>query len=213
MNLAIFSCSTGFHSYPTLNKSYVERFASEYNAKGRWADGLSIFDVKREIPSYLCGNDRIVILHVGAIETFTHPVANVIEWYSNYFLRNPSDQYAMAFLFPKMAEISHALTHKGKQFFSILEPKEFEIVIRLILLILQGAKVIIVGMSKPNDPMKPFWIEQALIINQILENETKNFNFIFIDTWNLCPHCVVDSNHLNEEGHNILYEKIREHLK
>ncbi len=213
MNLTIFSCSTGFHSYPTPNKSYVERLVFEYNPRGRWADGLSIFDVKRELPLYLCGNDRIIILHVGAIETFTHPVANVIEWYSNYFLRNPSDQYAMAFLLPRMAEISYALTHKGKQFFSILESKEFETVLRLILSILQGSKVIIVGMSKPNDPAKPFWVEQAFIINQILRDETKIFNFIFIDTWNLCPHCVVDSNHLNEEGHNILYERIRENLE
>jgi hypothetical protein len=212
MNLTIFSCSTGFHSYPTPNKSYVERLSSEYPAKGRWMDGLSILDVKRELPLFVYGNDRAVILHIGAVEAFSYPAANIIEWCAEYFLRNPFDPYAITFLIPKIIEASHALTHKQELFLPVLESSEFEFILHQTLHLLQGSNVIIVGMNKPNTPGKSFWIEQALTFNQILEEEAKTFNSIFVNSWNLCPHCVTDNNHLNEEGHNILYEKIRGYL-
>jgi hypothetical protein len=213
MNLTIFSCSTGFHSYPTPNKSYIDKFASEYQVKGRWMDGLSVLDVKRELPLFVYGNDRIVILHIGAVEAFTYPAANIIEWCAEYFLRNPFDPYAITFLTPKIIEASHSLTHKQELFLPVLEPSEFEFVLHQTLHLLQGSQVIVIGMNKPNSSDKPFWTKQALIFNQILEEEAKIYNFNFIDAWNLCPHCVTDNNHLNEEGHNIIYEKVKEKLK
>ncbi len=213
MNLTIFSCSTGFHSYPTPNKSYVERLSLEYNIKGRWTDGLTILDVRKELNVNLCGNDRVIILHIGAVEAFTYSPANIIEWCAGYLLRNPFDPNAITFLLPRILEASHALTHKQDLFLSILEPWEFEFVLHQTLQLMQGATGIIVGMSKPNTPDKPFWVEQASTFNQILEEETKICNFTFIDVWNLCPHCVVDNNHLNEEGHNILYERIKGELE
>lgn len=208
MNLTIFSCSTGFHSYPIPNRSYVEKLSLDYPIKGRWMDGLSILDVKREIPSYLNGCDRILILHIGAVEAFTYPAANVIEWCAEYLLRNPCDPYALSFLIPKMIEASHAIVHKQDLFLPVLEPGEFEFILHQTLHMIQGTKTIIVGMSKPKTPDKPFWVEQALVFNQILEGKAKEFNAEFINVWEPCKDFVVDNNHLNEEGHLFLYHTI-----
>lgn len=213
MNLTVFSCSTGFHSYPDPNKDYIGKLSLEQNIKGRWMDGMAILDVKRELPTQLCGNDRAVILHIGAVEAFSYRSANVIEWCAEYFLRNPSDQYAMNFLIPKILKASHSLTHKQDLFLSILEPEEFVFILQQVLHILQGTKVIMMGMSKPNTPDKLFWVEQAFKFNQILEEEAKTANASFVDVWNLCSQYVVDNNHLNEEGHNVLYKTIKEILK
>ncbi len=216
MNLTIFSCSTGFHCYDNnkqdvYGKSYIERLQVEFpSIQGRWMDGMIIIDVKHEL--LLKGNQRKVILHIGAVEAFSHPSENILEWGINWIISHGGlDSFFNSMILPMMLKAAHALTHKQKEYYSILTPRDFSVILDLVLILLQGSKVIVVGMSKPNTD-KAYWVEQASAFDSILRMETNKHNQTFINVWDICSHCVVDNNHLNEEGHRILFEKIKEIL-
>jgi len=148
MNLTIFSNSTGYNCID--GNSYIEILNEQYCTQGRWIDGLNVFDVRRELPNILCGRERKVILHLGAVEAFSYPSENFLSLCINYLLRNPDDFLFLSMMLPKMITATDALAHKENKFFSILSPEEFRSMLRIILTFGPGSKILLMGMGEPN---------------------------------------------------------------
>ncbi len=213
MNLTIFSSSTGFRAYKTMNEagglSYIDRLWPYYYPRGIWNDGLSILHVRRFIFEHLRGNDKWFILHMGAVEALSHPAANYMEWCVRYLAYMGMDEGFSCFILPKMLKAAHSLSHKEEAFYKILEPQEFQVIFDFIMqYIMPGSKVIVIGMSKPNDPSKPHWLPQAMVYNNLIEETANQYNAYFINILDKYAPYVVDSNHMTEEGHNLLFEEI-----
>jgi hypothetical protein len=212
MNVFVFTNSTGCMCYEGStfipNASYVDML-QEYNPEGMWINGVTALHVSRAVSLVLKGAERIAILHFGVCEALSHPPANFLNLWIAHLFQQVVDPYLFqTFIVPKMLKASEVLTKDARDYFCSLLPSEFAYILEGILWKLQGTKTIFIGMSQPNTASYPHWQEQALEYNEVMKNLCLKWNVYFIDIWDLLKEHVQDSNHINIEGHKILYNLI-----
>lgn len=210
--ITVFGSSTAYNSFPP-GKSYVDLLW-----KGNMGDltsycmnGYTIWHANYILPNLLNqrGPGRHIILHVGACEAISMKASNFLVTASHWLNFGQVDHYFMTFIAPKILQAAIDI-HAGKEdaYYSFLTVDEFRILYRKVLQHLSGFSVLAMGMSRPNtgsDIRKT----QAADFNAIIDEEcAKVPGTEYVNVWGLCRDEVVDSNHLTEKGHAILYEEI-----
>lgn len=211
MKLFIFSSSTGCVSLGG-GESYVEMLEKKYNPEGIWINGLTVLSARHYAKQFIKGNKRVVILHLGAVECFTRPLESFIIWCIREMGNWYNDPAWKEYFYYKLIQATISLEKKEQKYIQPLENFEFKKLYEDLLLILEGCKIIIIGMSKPKRP-DPHWVEQASAFNDILKDLSVKYKTYFIDVFNKYDQYAIDSNHLNDEGHNLLYQEVDKILK
>lgn len=217
----IFGNSVAYLSYSFEGKdteaNYTEMISKETPVQGYYFNGLTILDIRQLISNMVMGkggfNKVYVIIHVG-IECVSHATANFIYNGLAQLQRFGYSPHFQTFIVPKLLDASKCLTHDYKdRFFSLLTPAEFDFLYREVMWLLEGCHVILMGMSKPNIQDKPYFTEQALVIDNIIRKIAHDYSYSFIDVWNWYPQYVADSCHLTEEGHREIFEQLKTIIK
>jgi hypothetical protein len=206
MNLFIFSSSTGMVGFG--GTSYIDKLETVYSPQGLWNNGFSILSARHNVHRILKGNKRVVILHLGAVECFTMPAENFLVWCIRELGHHwYTDSDWKAYFYHKLLKATDALFKKETVYIRPLEDYEFRVLYEELIRMLEGSKILIMGMSKPVLP-EPHWTEQAVSFNNILKELSDKYNTYFIDVYNKYSDYVVDSNHLNTAGHELLYQEV-----
>lgn len=208
MKLFIFSSSTGLYS--TEGDSYVEML-EKYNPEGIWINGLTVLSARHYARQFIKGNNKVVILHIGAVECFTRPVESFIIWAIREMGNWYNDPAWKEYIDYKLIRSAILLEQKKQEYIQPIENHEFRKLYEDLLIMLAGCKIIIVGMSRPIRP-DPHWVEQASDFNNILKDLSNKYSTYFIDIFNKYSQYVIDSNHLNGEGHKLLFQEVDEIL-
>lgn len=214
--ITIFGSSTAYFSFSKPpGKSYVDMLKdTAYEVRPYCMNGYTIWHANYILPNLLNyrGRDNWVILHVGASETMTMKASNFLELSSYWLNYGVVDHYFMTFIAPKIQRASLAVNAGREEFFSLLTPPEFHILYDKMLNHLYQYRVLAVGMSNPNvnsDIRK----EQAADIDSIIRGCCVDHPWAeYVDAWNLCAGEIVDSNHLTDKGHSILYDAMMEKI-
>jgi len=215
--LTIFSNSVGYTAFNNgvgPDCSYVDCLKNSTNEiNGYWTNGLTILHIRRMIKQHLKGSmgsgRSYVILHVGACECFTHPPENLLRLGVDYLSQWGEDPWFTTYIVPKMVRASKIIAEKmTPEFLPFLTVEEFAYLYNQVLGICEGHSVIIMGISKPNDPNVQRE-DQVIDYDGMLKYLSNQYNTHFIDVWNLCKGEVVDGTHITKEGHLIINNEIR----
>lgn len=191
------------------NGSYVDML-QDYHPEGLWINGVTILHIIKLLPPILKGTDRVAIMHFGASETFTHPPANFLSMCCAHLLRQDMEpSLFQAYVVPKMFAASNALAHNRTEYFRLIEPSDFERMLDQVLWMLQGTRTLFIGMSQPNSPDHPHWVNQAWEKNEIMKRLCIRCNVKFLHIWDDYKEYIQDSTHFNTEGHKKLFNEIQ----
>ena len=208
MNITVFGCSTSYLPYDGTNvvgKSYIDLLQEKHIINGIWVNGLNVFNVREEAKNFIRGNDRWIILHLGAVEAFTHPPDYLIDYALNNMLIWGSNRYFLSLL----VKAKKSFNEKKEEYFHLIDVIEFERVYRDILEITWGSKVIIVGLGKPNT-FDSFRQIQVGLYEQVLRKLHDEYQTKFVNLWNNYSEFIVDLNHLNDQGHKKIFNELEE---
>jgi hypothetical protein len=185
-----------------------------HGISGIWANGLTVFHVLENVHLFLKERHRkqTVIIHLGAVEAFTHPPANILYWCSHFLLENGCTPHFQAHAVPMMVKASHDLSNNINSFYRIADVGDFASMLEQIILLLEGFSVILIGMNKPNSNNKNVeqrWLSQAALYEEALKMIAGRFNnVLFVEMWDRFSEYVVDTTHLTPAGHTKLYDII-----
>lgn len=196
--------------------SCVDLLKEQYNVYGLEVSGLTIFGSRCWLPNIVeLGNpdkDWIIIC-LGVVEAYSHTSREVLVWYTNYMMENQINAEFQGIVGP-MIEKASKDTHG---FYRIIEPEDYRNLFQDFLSQLDKFPIISLGLSKPTEESfrrKPHWVKQSEEYRDVIETVSKSFNNVtYIDCWNTLDKFVVDSTHMNQEGHRILFEMIQEILQ
>jgi hypothetical protein len=210
--ITIFGSSTAYISFPDRNKSYVHLLReSGKTLRSYCSNGYTIWHANYMLPKILPerSTSQLVILHVGASEVMTMKLTNFLVLASYWLHFGEVDHYFKAFISPKIHKAACALHDRKELYLSLLTLEETELLFEKVLGYLNGYKIIVMGMSRPIDDVGNIRLIQAEVHDKVIKDVCTTFPEIeFMDVFNLCSGKVVDSTHLNEEGHRILYNEI-----
>jgi hypothetical protein len=216
--ITIFANSTFYTPMPdeftTSGVSTLDYMKETYKdvINGCWINGLTIMNVKRDLPHYLKERHRKnwVILNVGCVECYSHPAANILQWCCHYLSFYGCDPLFEAYVVPKMLIASKDLIGANKEFVVLLEPNEFATIFDSVLNLLEGFSVIVIGINKPKKTKEPHWLQQAESYKEVIEVFSKGYNNVsYIDSWNKYADYVVDTTHLTSEGHLKVFQELQ----
>lgn len=210
-DVTIFGSSTAYYS-PTPGMSYVDLLKKDYNVKSLCMRGYTIWHANYILPPHLTeiGKDKWIIIHVGASEAATMKIPTFLQLASYWLVYGSNDHFFQTFIAPKIYKASCDLVEGKDTFHSLLTSDEFKILYDRLLKALEGYSIICIGMSKPlintSIPHK-----QALSFDIEIESMCKKIpeKANFIDIFTLCENETIDSNHLSDQGHQLVYNEIR----
>lgn len=210
MNLSVLSSSTGIAC--SDGTSYVEMLDEKYNADGIWINGFTVISARKYARQFIKGNNKTVIIHLGAVECFSRPVDSFIIWCIREMGNWCDDPTWIEYLYHKLIKAAMYMEKKEDAYIQPLESYEFKRLYEDLLIKLEGCKIVVVGMSKPAR-VEEHWINQASQFNDILKELSINYNTHFIDTFSKYEKYVEGSNHLNSIGHKLLFDEIDKIIK
>lgn len=220
MNLYVFCNSTGYEVYDGFGKpnlkapSYLDSLRKEYGeVQGCWLNGLMILHVRemvrRKVSGDRNGQETIVILNVGVCESATRSVENFLNLTCHYLNAYGYDKWFGAYVVPVMDEVSRCLVRGEKKFVQFLHVSHFLELFSQVFFILQGVKIICLGLNKPNLTSEPWRHEQVKLYNDSLANLCSENRIQFLDVWNLCEEEIVDNTHMTARGHSLIFEELK----
>lgn len=210
--ITIFGSSTAYVSMPRYGKSYVHLLQeSRQDVHSHCMNGYTIWHANYMIPRLLTerNSSNVIILHVGACEAMTMELKNFLVL-STYWLNfGEVDEWFRTYIVPKIYQASSDLLEGKKNFYSLLDSGEFSNLYARVLKHLEGYKVLCIGMSRPSNEVSDIRIEQAASFDLAIRLLCIPFPQVeYIEVCKLCEGEVVDSNHLTEQGHKLLYNEI-----
>jgi hypothetical protein len=216
--ITVFANSTFYTAMPNAGliegKSTLDHLRENYDVNGQWLNGVTVITVKNDLKEYLRERNRKnwIIINVGCVECYSHPAKNFLYWCCQYLNMYSCDSLFYSFVIPKMFIAAKDLNGKNNQFHQVLEVSEFTFIFDVILRLLEGFSVIVIGINKPNKQESnahPHWIQQANDYKEAMERICVKYNnVVHIDSWNMLADYVVDSTHLNPEGHLKMFQEI-----
>lgn len=214
--ISIFGNSTSYYSM-SPGMSYVDllRGNGGYEVRSSCMNGNTIWHANHMLPNILDrrGGDKWVILHVGASEAATMKIANFLLLASYWLNFGVVDHYFMTFIAPKIYQASIDLQTGVDTYHSLLTNVEFKTIYDKVLKSLELFSVLALGMSRPNSG-SDIRIEQARDFDSSIKDSCIKYPWArFIDVWGLCEDEIIDSNHLTDSGHDILYREIMKRIQ
>jgi len=210
--ITIFGSSTAYVSMPEYGKSYVHLLQeSRQDVHSYCMNGYTIWHANYMLPRLLTerNNSNVIILHVGACEAMTMELKNFLVL-STYWLNfGEVDEWFRTYIVPKIYQASSDLLEGKQEFYGLLDGSEFFALYKRVLKHLEGYKVLCIGMSKPSDDLRDIRKEQAASFDFAIKGVCNLCDWAeHIEVSELCEGEVVDSNHLTEQGHKLLYNEI-----
>jgi hypothetical protein len=193
-------------------KSYIERFHEEYRFTGKWMEGITILHVLHYMTAFLRGLRKTVLIHVGATEAFSFKAPYFLHYnlYDMIAHRLNTDPYFMSYIAPKMLQAAADLEQGREGFYRRLLPHEAETLWNALGQLIKGMNVIVIGMTNPRVTEETQYLtEQAVEYNDVLERVCNRFGFHFINVFNLSTGLTMDSNHLVNAGHELIYNRVK----
>ena len=209
-SVTIFGSSTAYYAHDP-GCSYVDMLKNDYDVKSLCMNGYTIWHANYILPQFLTerGPDKWIILHVGASECATMKISNFLVLASYWLIYGSNDHYFQTFIGPKMYRASLDLADGIENYYSLLNRSEFLALYDKLLQGLESFSVLCVGMSKPNEATD-IRMEQAITFETAIDECCRCRPWTRqIRVWDLCDGQIIDSNHLTNEGHKILYNEIR----
>jgi hypothetical protein len=220
--IIVLSSSTGYMVMGP-GHSYIEKLGVDFNLKGVWVNGYTIIHALRDVGLFLRGGQgRTVILHVGAVECFSHKASYFLHdtLHNMVFNNLHADPRFVTFVLPRMlraASDSNMYGEALQYYYRWLDMEELKTLWHQMLTVLAGTRVIVIGMTHPLIPPAPVHtLQQAEDSNEVMRHVCSQYpHAIFIDIFGLTqtPGFVGDSNHLTQLGHESVYNIIRSLLE
>ena len=214
-DIILFGNSSCFRRVDTMenqgdDKSYMMRLFYEQGATGIWNPGLTILHVM-SLYKYYHRAGCTIILHVGVCESVTHAPLWFMTLASMYLETYGWDSFFGVFVAPRMSKVAHAAYIGNDTYTRFLEPEHFRYLLDIFLKATGNAKVLVMGLVKPNIDKKHLRYTQSKEYDVILKEVSEsNSNATFIDVWSIGNS--FDERHLTEKGHALVYDKIIENL-
>ena len=179
-------------------ESYLDLLKQDFDVNGLWFRGMTIWHIDIFIRNIVRGDSSWIIINVGVTEAITRSSHNIL-----YYWMNELQKYGEDSNFQKMYPYLKYLCLHPQEFDNIIPLTTFQFLFDSCML--ENHKIIVVGLAYPQNLDNENRFECCKMYNDFLKRYDN-----FIDVW--YNDFSVDEAHLNREGHNYVYNLIKEKI-